>query len=152
MKLFIKLFAGLTALLVLAVVVLLTVIDPNDYKEEIQTQVKNTINRDLLINGDISWTFYPQLGFSSGEIELNNLDGFNRKHLLKIDQASIGLDILPLLKGQIQIGELTLNGFPLIIDDLLPLTGPEFDCVGPALFYPVTDDQLYADVTRRIIL
>ncbi|WP_028863674.1 AsmA family protein [Psychromonas aquimarina] len=113
MKLFIKLFAGLITLLVLAVVILLTVIDPNDYKEEIQTQVKNTINRDLLINGDISWTFYPQLGFSSGEIELNNLDGFNRKHLVKIDEASLGLDIMPLLKGQIQIGELTLNGFVL---------------------------------------
>ncbi|WP_019612942.1 AsmA family protein [Psychromonas ossibalaenae] len=113
MKLFIKLFAGLITLLVLAVVILLTVVDPNDYKEEIQTQVKNTINRDLLINGDIGWTFYPQLGFSSGEIELNNLDGFNRKHLVKIDQASLGLDIMPLFKGQIQISELTLNGFVL---------------------------------------
>ena len=110
MKLFIKLFTALIALLVLAVVILLIVIDPNDYKEEIQTQVKETINRELLINGDLSWTFYPQLGFSSGEIELNNPEGFNRKHLLKIEEAAIGLAVLPLFKGEIQIGELTLNG------------------------------------------
>ncbi len=113
MKLFVKLFAGLIALLILSAVILVTVIDPNDYKQEIQTQVKKTINRDLLINGDIGWTFFPQLGFSSGEIELNNLDGFNRKHLVKIDNAAIGLEVLPLFKGEIQIGELTLNGLVL---------------------------------------
>ena len=113
MKLFIKLFAGFAALLIIALVTLLMVIDPNDYKEEIQAQVKKTINRELFINGDLSWTFYPQLGFSSGEIELNNPEGFNRKQLLKIDNAAIGLAVLPLFKGEIQIGELTLNGLLL---------------------------------------
>lgn len=113
MKLFLKLLAGLFGLLIVSTVILLSVIDPNDYKQEIQDQVKKSINRDLLINGDISWTFYPQLGLSSGEIELNNPDGFNRKHLLKIDNASLGLQVMPLFKGEIQIGELTLNGLVL---------------------------------------
>lgn len=113
MKLFIKLFVGLLTLLILAVVILLTVVDPNDYKAEIQTQVKKSINRELLINGDIGWTLYPQFGFSSGEIELNNPAGFNRKHLAKIENAAIAIEVLPLLKGEIQIGELTLNGLVL---------------------------------------
>lgn len=113
MKLFIKILAGLITLLILAVVILLSIINPNDYKEEIQIQAKKMINRELLIGGSLSWTFYPQLGFSSGEIALNNLDGFNRKHLAKIDNAAIGLAVLPLLKGEIQIGELTLNGLRL---------------------------------------
>jgi len=110
MKLFLKLFAGLVVLLIVAVVLLITTIDPNDYKQQIQTQVKKSINRDLTINGDISWAFYPQIGVSSGEIELLNPDGFNRKNLLKIDQAAVGIDLLPLLKGQIKIGEVTVNG------------------------------------------
>ena len=113
MKLFIKLFAGLIALLILAVVTLVIVIDPNDYKEMIQTQVKKTINRELLIKGDLGWTFFPQLGFSSGEIALNNLDGFNREHLAKIDNAAVGLAVLPLFKGEIQLAEVTLNGLLL---------------------------------------
>ncbi|HEY5716712.1 MAG TPA: AsmA family protein [Psychromonas sp.] len=110
MKLFLKLFAGLVLVVILAAVVLIMTINPNDYKQQIQTQVKNTINRDLSITGDISWTFYPQLGFSSGEIELRNPSGFNRKNLFQIEQAVIGIDILPLFTGQIKIGELTLNG------------------------------------------
>ncbi len=113
MKLLIKLLAGLFALLILAMVTLLIVIDPNDYKEEIQAQVKKNINRELLIKGDLGWTFFPQLGFSSGEIALNNPPGFNREHLAKIDNAAVGLAVLPLFKGEIQIAEVTVNGLLL---------------------------------------
>lgn len=110
MKLFIKLLAGVISLLILSVVILLTVIDPNDYKQEIQDQVKKAINRELLIKGDINWTIYPQLGLSSGEIALNNPESFNREHLLKIENTAIGLQLLPLFVGEIKIGKLTLNG------------------------------------------
>jgi len=113
MKLFIKLALGLIAVLILAVIILVTAINPNDYKAQIQSQVKKSLNRELLINGDIGWTIYPQLGFSCGEIELNNLKGFNRKQLVKIDNAAIALQLLPLFKGEIKIGELTLNGLVL---------------------------------------
>ncbi|WP_369434299.1 AsmA family protein [Psychromonas sp. MME1] len=104
MKLFIKLFVGVLTLFILAAILLFTLVDPNDYKEEIQVQVKKAINRDLLINGDLGWTFYPQLGFSSGEIELLNPNGFNRKNLAKINDAAVSLALMPLFKGEIQIG------------------------------------------------
>ncbi len=103
------------ALLSLTITLLLIFIDPNDYKVEIQDQVKQSINRDLHIKGDIGWTFFPQFGFSSGEIELDNLAGFNKKHLIKIKQVSLGINILPLLKGEISIGELTIDGFELTL-------------------------------------
>lgn len=115
MKLLIKLSIAIIALLTLMIGLLLAFVDPNDYKNEIQTQVKNSINRDLHINGDIAWTFFPQLGFSSGEIELDNLANFSKPLLLKIHKASLGINILPLLKGQISIGELTIDGFELTL-------------------------------------
>jgi len=110
MKLFIKLFIALIALLLVAVVALAIFIDPNDYKEQIQTKVKQTINRDLLITGDISWSFYPKIGFDFGELELNNLAGFEQKHLLKIQNASVGIALLPLFQGEVQVGELAIDG------------------------------------------
>lgn len=115
MKLIIKLSITIVALFMLTMALLLILVDPNDYKDEIQTQVKQTINRDLHIKGDLGWTFYPQLGFSSGEIELDNLSGFSKPHLVKIDGASLGINILPLLKGEISIGVLTLDGFSLTL-------------------------------------
>jgi len=115
MKLIIKLSIALVALLFIAVTLLLVLVNPNDYKPQIEAQVKQSINRDLHIKGDIGWTFFPQLGFSSGQIELDNLEGFNKPHLVKINQASLGINILPLLKGEISIAKLTLDGFELTL-------------------------------------
>jgi len=152
MKLFVKLFAALLALLILSVIVLVSVIDPNDYKEEIQTQVKNNTGRDLFINGDINWTFYPKLGFSSGEIELNNVAGFNRKHLLKIDNADIAIDVFPLLTGEIKIGELTLNG--LIINVILNEDGSsnlDFKTADTAVTSEQVDKTVTTTTTEKTI-
>jgi len=110
MKTFIKLLIGLISTLLILVVALTLLINPNDYKSEIQAQVKKSINRNVLINGDISWTFYPQLGFKSGEVVLENPKGFNRTHLVKIDNAMLGIELLPLSSGEIKIGELVING------------------------------------------
>jgi AsmA protein len=115
MKLLIKLIIAIFALLILTLTLLLIFVDPNDYKSEIETQVKENLNRDLHIVGDIGWTFYPQLGFSSGEIKLDNLAGFSKPHLLKINKASVGINILPLLSGEVSIGKLTLDGFELTV-------------------------------------
>jgi AsmA protein len=115
MKLLLKLSIALVTLIVLTITLLLIFVDPNNYKSEIEEQVKKNLNRDLHINGDIAWTFYPQLGFSSGEIKLDNLTGFSKPHLVKIDKASLGINILPLLTGEISIGKLTLDGFELTL-------------------------------------
>lgn len=115
MKLILKLSITFVALLFIAVALLLVLVNPNDYKPQIEAQVKQSINRDLHIKGDIGWTFFPQLGFSSGEIELDNLQGFNKPHLVKINQASLGINILPLLKGEISIAKLILDGFELTL-------------------------------------
>ena len=113
MKLFIKVFIGFLILIIAAIVSLMIFINPNDYKEQIQTQAQQKLNRTLAINGDLSWTFFPRLGFSSGEVILKNPKGFNRDNLIKIEQASVSLAISPLLKGEIQVGELTLKGLSL---------------------------------------
>lgn len=115
MKLLIKVSIALVAVVFIAITMLLIFVDPNDYKAEIEAQVKQSINRDLHIKGDIGWTFFPQLGLSSGEIELDNLTSFKKPHLLKIEQAALGINILPLLKGEISIAKLTLDGFELTL-------------------------------------
>ncbi|GLS89763.1 cell envelope biogenesis protein AsmA [Psychromonas marina] len=115
MKLLIKLSIAVIVLVFAGIVLLLVLVNPNDYKPQIEAQVKQSINRDLHIKGDIGWTFFPQLGFSSGQIELDNLQGFDKPHLVKVNEAAIGINILPLLKGQISLGELILDGFEVTL-------------------------------------
>jgi len=115
MKLLIKLFIAMGILTIAGIALLLVLVDPNDYKTEIESQVKQSINRDLHIKGDLNWALYPQLGFSSGEIELDNIKGFDKPHLVKIKQASLGINILPLLQGKLSLAKLTIDGFELTL-------------------------------------
>ena len=110
MKLFLKLASITFALLFVSVVLAIAIIDPNDYKQEIQDQVKNKINRELLIAGDIGWSFYPVLGFASGEVILKNSPEFKETTLVTIKEAAVSINILPLITGKIEIGEVILDG------------------------------------------
>jgi len=113
MKTFFKVLAALVVLLTLAVVAVVMVVDPNEYKPQIQAQVKQAVNRDLLLNGNIGWSIFPTLGVTTSEVYLQNPQGFNRDNLLEIKQVAVALELMPLLSGQIKIGLVTLDGFRL---------------------------------------
>ena len=49
------------ALFVVAAIVFSLLFDPNDYKEQISTGVKETTGRDLVIEGDIGLSLFPWL-------------------------------------------------------------------------------------------
>ena len=110
MKLFLKFAAALIVLLILTVVVVINVVDPNDYKQQIQEQVKTNINRDAVIAGDLDWSLYPLLGLKSGQVTLYNNPEFEEKTFLNVQSASISINVLPLFSGQIEIGEIMLDG------------------------------------------
>lgn len=113
MKLLLKLVAALFVFLIVAVVVVVNVIDPNDYKQQIQDQVKNSTNRDLVITGDLSWSLYPLLGFKSGQVTLNNTPEFKEKVLLDVKSATVSINVLPLFTGELKVGEVVLDGVEL---------------------------------------
>ena len=110
MKLFLKLAAALIVLLILTVVIIINVVDPNDYKQQIQEQVKTNINRDAVITGDLDWSLYPLLGLKSGQVTLYNNSEFEEKTFLNVKNASISINVLPLISGQIEVGEIILDG------------------------------------------
>ncbi|WP_298943031.1 AsmA family protein [uncultured Psychromonas sp.] len=110
MKLFLKLAAALIVLLILTVVIVINVVDPNDYKQQIQEQVKKNINRDLVITGELDWSLYPLLGLKSGQVTLYNNPEFEEKTFLNVQNASISINVLPLISGQIEVGEIILDG------------------------------------------
>lgn len=110
MKIFLKIIATFVILIITGIVALSIFINPNDYKTEIEGQAAKALNRDLAINGDLGWVFFPSLGIQSGQIELKNAVGFTQNNLAKIDELSISINILPLLSGEIVLGKLSLDG------------------------------------------
>lgn len=110
MKRFLKIVIAILILIIAAVIALVVFVDPNDYKAEIEQQAQKSLNRKLAINGDLAWVLFPKLGIATGQIELHNAPGFSQANLAKIDQLSVSIDVIPLLSGEIKLGQLSLDG------------------------------------------
>ena len=96
-------------LLLVATVVLPMVVDPNNYKDEISAAVAKKTGRDLTIGGDIKWSVFPSIGLELSDVTLGNPDGFGEQPMLDIGEAGVSVKFLPLLKRQVEVGEISLD-------------------------------------------
>lgn len=115
-KLF-KVLGGLVLVLLLlivaAVIILPMVIDPNDYKGEIVTQVKEQTGRDLKIAGDLKLSVFPWLGIDIGGLELSNAKGFGEQPFAVVKSAAVRVKLMPLLSRQLEVDTVGLDGLVL---------------------------------------
>lgn len=107
------------AVIVIAILALVLFVNPNQFKPMIIEQAKAQTGFDLVIDGDISWSFFPHLGFSIGKTQvLNPSQDFKQQQVVKIDEAALDISVLPLLDRQLQIGNVTLSGADIFVQKL----------------------------------
>ncbi len=112
-KIILSIFAILIVLIIAAVVILPLVIDPNDYKPEIQKAVKDSTGRDLLIDGDLQLSVFPWLGVSTGKLTLSNAPGFSDKVFAEIAESNVKVKLFPLLSKELEVSRVVLKGLVL---------------------------------------
>lgn len=103
----------LVALIVVAVVALPWLFDPNDYKAQINAQIERQIGREVNISGDIGLSVFPWLGLELGRVEVANAKGFGDKPMAAMNAAQISVKMLPLLSRDIEVGTVSLDGLRL---------------------------------------
>ena len=113
LKILAILLGSLIALFIILAVTLTLVFDPNDYKGQISAAVKEKTGRELRIEGKLSWSFFPWIGIETGRMEFANAPGFGKEPFARIDGAGARVELLPLLRKQISIGTIFLNGMKL---------------------------------------
>ena len=113
MRTLFKVFGGLVLLLVAIIIIAPMVINPNDYREEIQAVVKDKTGRDLSINGDLSLSVFPWVGIGINDVSLSNAAGFKAEHFAQIKEANVKVRLLPLLSQQVEVSTVVLNGMRL---------------------------------------
>ncbi|WBA09529.1 AsmA family protein [Salinivibrio kushneri] len=97
---------------------LLATINPNQFKPLLVEQVKKQTGYDMVIGGDIAWQFWPSLGFSIEDVAIKNRPGFDEPDLMRLSQARLSVDVLPLMSQTLQIGEITLQDPHVFIQTL----------------------------------
>ncbi len=115
-----KWLIGLTLALVLllgaAVVILMTVVDPNDYKPQIVEAAQKQLGRELVIEQDIQLSVFPWLGLDIGGVRLGNAPGFEAEWFAEVERLGVKAKLLPLLSKQIEVDTLILRGLRLNLE------------------------------------
>lgn len=114
---FVKIFLGAVGVVVLLAIVAIAIFaftfDADDYKATVQTLVKKQTGRDLVIEGDLTVSYFPWLGFEVGPTRLSDGAGYGDDPFARFQGASARVKIMPLLSKRIEIGALTLDGLNL---------------------------------------
>lgn len=97
---------GLVALLLVAILVLVLVIDPNDYKPEIEKLAANK-GIELKFEGDLGWSFYPGLGVKSGKISVKP-PMKNLAEPMRFGGFALSVKIKPLFSKKIEVKQIRI--------------------------------------------
>ncbi len=106
-KKIVMVIAVMMGLLLAAVAVLMAVVDPNDYKADIQQKAAE-YGVELTMAGDMRWTFFPRLGFAVSQLDALVPMGAT-KQPLHVGEFTVALSIAPLFTGNVAFSALALK-------------------------------------------
>lgn len=95
-----------------AALYLALVFDANRYRPEIAAAAREATGRELVIDGDLALGLFPQPHVRVGAARLLNPQGFDGA-IVELASARADVRLLPLLRRQVQIDELVVDGLNL---------------------------------------
>src|ERR1700751_4190639 len=104
---------GLLALLVIVLLAVRAFVNPNDYKDRIARAVKNSTGRELALPGEIRLSVFPWIALELGPASLGNPPGFGEEPFAAVKHAALRVRLLPLLRKQLEIGRVEVDGLDL---------------------------------------
>jgi AsmA protein len=102
--------AGLIGLIVIALVLVVLFVDPNDYRDDIEKMVEQKTGRELTLSGDLKLSVFPWIALETGPASLGEAPGFGPEPFVSIKEAHVGVRLLPLLRGKVEVGSVRLDG------------------------------------------
>lgn len=144
-KVLLGLVGAVVFLLVLAGLLFSLTYDKEDLKAAIADEVHNQTGRELKIEGALDYSIFPWLAIDVSDLSLGNAPGFGDDPQARISNARAGVALMPLLRKQISIDEVVLDGLQLALtvneqgennwDDLISSESPsESVDTGPGVF------------------
>src|SRR6187402_2290941 len=104
---------GIVALLVLAGVAIWLFVDPNDYKDRISAAVHESTGRELALPGELKLSLFPWIAIETGAATLGNPPGFGDEPFLTLKRAKLSVKLLPLLRKELEVGRIEIDGLDL---------------------------------------
>ena len=117
---------GFLVVVVALLLALPSLVDLNDYKQEIVKQAAEITGRELTLDGDIGLSVLPAPTLSLAGVSLSNAEGGREPFLATLGELEVRVALWPLLSGQVQVERVTLVD-PVIWLELLPSGQPNWE-------------------------
>lgn len=107
-----RFLAALAVLVVLVVAILLLapgLVPAKTYKGKLEAEASKALGRTVTLGDDISFKIIPQTAFSVTDLVIANADGFAGDHLARVERADIGVKLMPLFSGRVEISRFVLT-------------------------------------------
>ncbi|MBU0455191.1 MAG: AsmA family protein [Gammaproteobacteria bacterium] len=86
---------------------------PNYLKPLIISKVQKATGRELVIGGNLHWTIFPTLGIEVDQITLKNTPAFGSTPFATMQNATIGVKLLPLFHRKVETSRILIQGLSL---------------------------------------
>lgn len=93
---------------------LLLLVDPNDFKPQIISAVRENTGRELTIAGDLELGFFPYLAVSISGVQLGNSEGFDGP-FATLERAQLKARPIPLLFSRLEVVAVDVEGLSLFL-------------------------------------
>ncbi len=103
---------GLVALVVLAMLVVPMFIDEQALIEMAQEQVRTSTGGELMIEGETELSLFPRFGLrlENTSLDLPARSDYDQQINASIKELDVGLSLLPLLSGNVDVGTIVISG------------------------------------------
>jgi len=108
-KYFLIVAASFVVLVVAAAVTVTALVDIERFKPRIERLVTERTGYPLTLGGEVSLSFFPWVGLSFTDLQLDNPKGFADKLFVRIDSFEARLKVLPLLSRSVEISSFVVN-------------------------------------------
>ena len=105
--------AALLGLIVVALLAVRLLVNPNDYKDRIAQEVRSSTGRELTLSGPIKLSVFPWIALELGPASLGNPPGFDAAPFAAVQRVALRVKLLPLLHKELKIGALEIDGLDL---------------------------------------
>jgi AsmA protein len=103
------LLGSLLVLVLVGVLTLTLLFDPNDYKPDLEKAVADATSRTLSLEGDLALDVFPWIAIEFGPARLSDAAGFGDEPFLAVERARLSVKLMPLLGGRVEIGDVLLD-------------------------------------------
>jgi AsmA protein len=100
--------AVVVVVLILIAIVVPLLIPADAYRGRIVQAVQSATGRELRIEGPLSFSILPSIAIEANNVALANAPGVAPKDMMTLGKLQVGLKLLPLLGGDVEIGKFVL--------------------------------------------